>query len=143
MVRFVDERPIGEIVDVWSFADEGDVHRHEYVQSSHRVVAGHRERGNGLISGALEPGSRHGGQECPLVAEVNIGRLMTDPQLLGDAPETQVLRRLIRQYSRTQDKVFPSGVYFKGGTYGSDVNFPVPDGEKVNPAFQGCMDRKA
>jgi hypothetical protein len=58
-------------------------------------------------------------------------------QRLGD------LRRLIRQYGRTQDNVFPSGVYFKGGQYGSDVNFPVPDGEKVNPAFQGCIDRKA
>ena len=58
-------------------------------------------------------------------------------QRLGD------LRRLIRQYGRTQDNVFPSGVYFKGGVYGSDVNFPVPDGEKVNPAFTGCIDRKA
>ena len=58
-------------------------------------------------------------------------------QRLGD------LRRLIRQYGRTQDNVFPSGVYFKGGVYGSDVNFPVPDGEKINPAFTGCIDRKA
>lgn len=59
-------------------------------------------------------------------------------QRLGD------LRRLIRQYGRTEDKVFPTGVYFKGGTpYGHDVNFPVPDGEKVNPQFQGCIDRKA
>jgi len=59
-------------------------------------------------------------------------------QRLGD------LRRLIRQYGRTEDKVFPTGIYFKGGTpYGHDVNFPVPDGEKVNPQFQGCIDRKA
>jgi hypothetical protein len=34
-------------------------------------------------------------------------------------------------------------VYFKGGVYGSDVNFPVPDAEKVNPQFTGCFDRKA
>ena len=58
-------------------------------------------------------------------------------QRLGD------LRRLIRQYGRTQDKVFPVGVYFKGGVYGSDVNFPVPDVEKINPNFTGCIDRKA
>jgi hypothetical protein len=58
-------------------------------------------------------------------------------QRLGD------LRRLIRQYGRTEDNVFPKGVYFKGGVYGSDVNMPVPDAEKVNPNFTGCIDRKA
>ena len=41
------------------------------------------------------------------------------------------LRRLVRQYGRTQDKVFPSGQDYKGGTYGSDVNFPVPDAERI------------
>jgi starch-binding outer membrane protein, SusD/RagB family len=58
-------------------------------------------------------------------------------QRLGD------LRRLIRQYGRTQDKVFPNGTYFKGGTYGSDVNFPVSSSELVNPLFHGCLDRNA
>jgi len=58
-------------------------------------------------------------------------------QRLGD------LRRLIRQYGRTQDKVFPSGEHYKGGNYGSDVNLPVPDGERVNPNFTGCVDRNA
>ena len=53
------------------------------------------------------------------------------------------LRRLVRQYKRTQDKVFPSGQHYKGGNYGSDVNFPVPDGELVNPQFHGCIDRNA
>jgi hypothetical protein len=53
------------------------------------------------------------------------------------------LRRLIRQYGRTQDQVFPTGLYFKGGSYGVDVNFPVPSSEAVNPLFTGCLDRKA
>ncbi|MDE3173323.1 MAG: hypothetical protein KGN74_09630 [Gemmatimonadota bacterium] len=53
------------------------------------------------------------------------------------------LRRLIRQYGRTQDKVFPTGVFFKGGNYGTDVNFPVPDQDKSNPNFTGCIDRGA
>jgi len=53
------------------------------------------------------------------------------------------LRRLVRQYGRTDDQVFPSGNYFKGGTYGADENFPIPDSEKVNPLFNGCTDRKA
>jgi hypothetical protein len=35
---------------------------------------------------------------------------MTDPQLTGDAPETQVLRRLIRQHQqRRLDKSFVEG----------------------------------
>jgi hypothetical protein len=53
------------------------------------------------------------------------------------------LRRLIRQYGRTQDTVFPVGLYFKGGSYGADVNFPVPSSEAVNPLFHGCLDRQA
>jgi len=53
------------------------------------------------------------------------------------------LRRLVRQYGRPQDQVFPTGVFFKGGNYGTDVNFPVPNIELNNPLFTGCIDRKA
>lgn len=53
------------------------------------------------------------------------------------------LRRLVRQYNFTQDQVFPSGAYPGGGSYGTQVNFPVPDAEKTNPNFTGCIDRKA
>src|SRR5215831_2331611 len=53
------------------------------------------------------------------------------------------LRRLVRQYGRTDDKVFPTGPYFKGGNYGTDENFPVPSSEQTNPLFHGCLDRKA
>jgi len=47
------------------------------------------------------------------------------------------------QYGRPQDQVFPSGQHYKGGNYGSDVNFPVPYAERVNPQFHGCIDRNA
>lgn len=53
------------------------------------------------------------------------------------------LRRLIRQYGRTQSQVFPTGAYFKGGVYGSDVNFIIPFDEKNNTNFTGCLDRSA
>ncbi|HEY5061268.1 MAG TPA: hypothetical protein VII52_07010 [Gemmatimonadaceae bacterium] len=53
------------------------------------------------------------------------------------------LRRLIRQYGRTQDQVFPVGNYYKSGTYGADVNLPVTDNEYTNPQFHGCIDRNA
>jgi hypothetical protein len=51
------------------------------------------------------------------------------------------LRRLIRQYGRTQDNVFPVGTWFKGGAYGTDVNLPMVDSELTNPNFHGCIDR--
>ena len=53
------------------------------------------------------------------------------------------LRRLIRQYGRSQDRVFPTGQYFKSGVYGTDVNLPVTDNEQTNPNFKGCIDRNA
>jgi hypothetical protein len=53
------------------------------------------------------------------------------------------LRRLVRQYARSQDKVFPSGNFMRGGQYGSQTNFPVPDDEKTNTLFTGCLDTKA
>jgi hypothetical protein len=51
------------------------------------------------------------------------------------------LRRLIRQYGRTQDNVFPVGTWFKGGAYGTDVNLPMVDVELTNPNYHGCIDR--
>ncbi len=53
------------------------------------------------------------------------------------------LRRLIRQYGRTQDKVFPTGSYFKGGAYGSDVTLVPSQTETNNPGWQACTDRNA
>ena len=45
------------------------------------------------------------------------------------------LRRLVRQYGRAQQTVFPSGPYFKGGEYGTDVAFPIPFDEVNNSKF--------
>ncbi len=53
------------------------------------------------------------------------------------------LRRLVRQYGRNAESVFPTGPYFKGGVYGTDVNLPVPLDEKNNPSFTGCLNRDA
>jgi hypothetical protein len=53
------------------------------------------------------------------------------------------MRRLVRQYGRNADTVFPSGPYFKAvyATYGTDTNFPVPFAEGNNPNFTDCIDR--
>lgn len=54
------------------------------------------------------------------------------------------LRRLVRQYQRGREAVFPTGAFPAskgGGTYGQDVNFPVPFDEQNNPKFTQCIDR--
>ncbi len=53
------------------------------------------------------------------------------------------LRRLIRQYGRTESQVFPEGTFFKGGPYEDDVNFPVTIDELNNPNFKSCANRSA
>jgi len=58
-------------------------------------------------------------------------------QRLGD------LRRLVRQYGRASTDVFPEGVHFKAGNFGSDVNLPVGTDEQNNPNFTACLDRNA
>jgi len=54
------------------------------------------------------------------------------------------MRRLVRQYGRDPESVFPTGNYHKDGLkFGTDVNFIVPAPERNNPKFTGCLDRNA
>ena len=56
------------------------------------------------------------------------------------------LRRLIRQYGRSQQEIYPVGLYPAAGgiSYGSDVTAPIPAAERVsNPYFTGCVSRGA
>ncbi len=58
------------------------------------------------------------------------------------------LRRLVRQYGRTPDDVFPTGQWGtwsddKSGDYGTDVNLIIPFDELNNPNYEGCLDRGA
>ena len=50
------------------------------------------------------------------------------------------LRRQLRQYGSffTQSALYPTGVYPKGGTYGTDVVFKVPFDERNNPNYSGA-----
>jgi hypothetical protein len=53
------------------------------------------------------------------------------------------LRRLVRQYGRSAESVFPTGTYefAAGGTRGTDTNFPVTIDEQNNPSAKSCTDR--
>ncbi len=70
--------------------------------------------------------------------------------LYGTSHRLGDFRRLIRNDTRTPDSVFPSGAYPLGGTYGSDVNFPIPQPDEAgNPnvvssnTFGLCLNRGA
>ena len=53
------------------------------------------------------------------------------------------MRRLLRQYGRSQANVFPVGTLAlrPSDTYGTDVTFIVPFPERNNPLFTGCINR--
>ncbi len=56
------------------------------------------------------------------------------------------MRRLVRQYGRNQSQVFPIGEWHKGGSYGTDVDFPLPHDEENNPNLgigNNCLSRGA
>jgi hypothetical protein len=56
----------------------------------------------------------------------------------GTAHRLGDLRRLVRDYARPADTVYPTGPYFKGGAYGTDVVLIPAQAEKNNPDFTGC-----
>ena len=91
-----------------------------------------------LLLGSLgTPGSRAEGEDL-LFAERAFWLYATGHRL-GD------MRRLVRPvplgYGRPVDTVFPNGDYHKGGSYGTDVNLPLPIEEQNNPNSAGCLDR--
>ena len=98
-------------------------------------------RADAGLSEVADPGDRDG--RVRLLFEERARWLFGTGQRLGD------LRRLVRQYGYDQSEVFPTGTYAKGGTYGTDVNFPIPFEEHENQALSGlegqplCLDRNA
>ena len=94
-----------------------------------------------------DPGTASGRQD--LLFRERAYWLYLTSHRLGD------LRRLVRQYNRPAESVFPSGNYSSNGrtgVYGTDVNFPIPIEEGQNPktptdaskaALKGCIDRNA
>ena len=65
----------------------------------------------------------------------------------GTAHRLGDLRRLVRQYGRDAESVYPTGSYFKGGAYGTDVTL-VPSQAEQNLTvggvpYTGCTDEGA
>jgi starch-binding outer membrane protein, SusD/RagB family len=94
----------------------------------------------GLPEDIVEPGDAVSGTD--LLFRERAFWLFATGHRLGD------MRRLIRQYLRDPETVFPTGDYYRGGqTYGTDVNLPMPRREQNNPNLpdtpDGCLDRNA
>ncbi|HEY4219328.1 MAG TPA: hypothetical protein VGM67_19425 [Gemmatimonadaceae bacterium] len=55
------------------------------------------------------------------------------------------LRRLVRQYGRDAESVFPTGTLPAplAGSYGTSTSIVIPLNERNNPNFSGCLDTKA
>jgi starch-binding outer membrane protein, SusD/RagB family len=51
------------------------------------------------------------------------------------------MRRLVRQYGRDPNTVFPVGLTAINVPIQNDVDFPVSEDEQNNPNFHGCIDR--
>jgi hypothetical protein len=89
-------------------------------------------RANGGVAGLAalaDPGTATGRED--LMFRERAFWLFATGHRLGD------LRRLMRQYGRAEDAVFPTGTHFKGDPYGNDVNIPIPPEELGNPNYTG------
>ena len=91
----------------------------------------------------VDVGATPAAQQNFLFQERAIALFLTNHRI-GD------LRRLVYQYGRNPESVFPTGEYQasnpdKSGTpYGTDVNLPIPEEEANNPSFAGsCTNRVA
>jgi hypothetical protein len=51
------------------------------------------------------------------------------------------MRRLVRQYGRGTETVYPTGSYFKGGKYGTDVTLVPSQTETNNANWAACTDK--
>lgn len=92
----------------------------------------------GLPATLTDPGTTAG--RVDLIFRERAFWLFSTAHRVGD------MRRLIKYYSRSVETVFPTGAWDKGGNYGVDVNFPVPQAEENNPnvtAEHTCTDRAA
>lgn len=88
------------------------------------------------MGGVTDPGTPAG--RVDLLFRERAFALFATAHRIGD------LRRLVRQYSRPSESVFPTGPYHKDNlTRGPDLNIVVPISEKNNPNFEGCVSRGA
>ena len=87
--------PVREVVDVRLLADEGQIGIGESVQSGRRVIVGRRYHRAGPYRRLRHSRAGHGRQETSSAAEMDVRRLVADPQLLGDLTQAELLGRRV------------------------------------------------
>jgi starch-binding outer membrane protein, SusD/RagB family len=124
--------------------DAGFVTRLNALRTNAAVLA---SRGyTGSLAGLTDPGSPAARQD--LMFRERAYWLFLTSHRLGD------MRRLVRQYGRGAESVFPTGSYLSNGRstiYGTDTSFPIPVEELNNPDvpsdappnLKGCINRDA
>lgn len=90
---------------------------------------------DGLATTVADPGTATG--RVDLLFKERAYSLWLTAHRLGD------MRRLVRFYKRDASTVFPVGDYSGGGTYGTDVNLPIPVQEQNNPNYTGSCNKAA
>ncbi|NUQ20373.1 MAG: hypothetical protein HOQ09_05365, partial [Gemmatimonadaceae bacterium] len=76
-------------------------------------------------------------------ADARVGQLFRERAfwLFATGHRQGDLRRLVRQYGRPVDSVFPTGPYKSGQSYGAEVTFAPDVSQLVNPNYHGCASR--
>src|SRR3989442_1287716 len=100
------------------------------VDTSYRPVAGT------LLAALTDPGA-----SVPDTLRIKLMFRERAFWMFGTGHRLGDMRRLMRQYGRTVDQVYPIGAWFKGGNYGDAIQMPVPFDEQNNPNFATCTDR--
>lgn len=95
------------------------------------VVPGPEGRFPTTLSPLSDPGSEEA-REDMLFRERAFWMYLTGHRLAD-------LRRLVTQYGRSPEAVYPTGAYHKGGTYGNDVVMPLDFAETNNEHFDAGM----
>ena len=113
---------------------------------SNAAVLAARGYAGGPLAALTDPGTDVGRQN--LLFQERAYWLFLTAHRVGD------MRRLIRQYGRGAETVFPTGAYSSNGRtsiYGTDTSFPIPVEEQNNPEapqnsptnLKGCINRDA
>lgn len=84
---------------------------------------------------------------APTTQDAAITQLFTERAYWGWLAGKRLgdMRRLVRNYGRDPEKVFPTGNLPSPlvGTYGTSTSIVIPFNERNNPSFTGCLDNKA
>jgi len=113
---------------------------------SNAALLAARGYAGGALAALADPGTEAGRQN--LLFRERAYWLFLTAHRVGD------LRRMIRQYGRAAETVFPTGSYSSNGRttiYGTDTSFPIPVEELNNPSvpqdapsnLKGCINRDA